>query len=105
MVVDLYAPPYGEPLRGPTPEIAVSAIAQTAVEGDPTRIVERLRQRAHHAVVLVTTLNLLDDSVRDERVRAVLRRDGDAWVVTEAGRQIRCREGRGPQEWHAQRCL
>ncbi|MDX1419264.1 MAG: hypothetical protein R3181_04805 [Rubricoccaceae bacterium] len=103
--VDLYAPPDGEPLRGPTPEAAVAAFAQVAEEGDPTVTVERLRQREDHAVVLVTTLGLLDDSVRDERVRAVLRRDGDGWVVAEAGRQIRCHEERGSQVWHAQRCL
>ena len=105
--VDLANPIVGDLASGPTPEAAATQVfAQPEGEGAAATAVEVLRRRPEHVVVLVTNTNLPDDSIRDERVRAVVRPGDDgAWLVTEAGRQVRCRDGRGHAEWGPEPCL
>jgi hypothetical protein len=99
-------PSTGASAAGPTPEAAAAqAFAPPEGEGGTATSVEVLRQWGQHAVVLVTSTNLPDDSVRDERVRAVARTGEGGWQVTEAGRQVRCRDGRGHADWGPQPCL
>ncbi len=104
--MDLSDPPIGEMGNGPTPEAtAAQAFAMTEGEGRFVTTTETLRRRDAHAVVLVTNTNVPDDSIRDERVRVVLVPGDEGWLVTEAGRQVRCREGRGHTDWGAAPCL
>lgn len=103
--VDLSAMLADEPAGGTTPEDAAARLfARAAGEGDAAPTVERLRQRPTHAVVLVTNTNPPGDAIRDERVRALLVPGDGGWRVTEAGRQVRCREGRGHADWSPAPC-
>lgn len=94
---------------GPDPELVALDVfsgeeaEMAAMEGQRTEV-ETIRRRDRHTVVLVTTTGLLDDSVRDERIRVVLARTEAGWSVFQAGRQVRCHAGRGSQEWTAERC-
>jgi len=74
-------------------------------EGNAETTVETLRLRPRFAVVLVTNTNLSDDSVRDERTRVVFTRGDAGWTVTTAGRQVRCRAGRGHTGWSDEACV
>ena len=88
----------------PSPEAAARSLAGPDEEGSRTTT-EVLHRRPRHAVVLVTSLNLADDSVRDQRLRVTAVRAGDAWSVVHAVRQVRCQAGRGSTDWTADRCL
>lgn len=92
---------------GSDPEVLARTLF-AADEGEgTTATVETLRLRPRHAVVLVTNTNLADDSVRDERMRVVLLNweETPSWFVASVGRQVRCREGRGHQDWSPEPCL
>jgi hypothetical protein len=103
--VEFADPAVGDLANGPTPEAAATQVfARPEGEGGTTAV-EVLRQRPRHAVVLVTHTNLPDDSIRDERVRVVLRPGDEGWLVTEAGQQVRCRDGRGHADWGPEPCL
>lgn len=71
--------------------------------GEEVRIVEETRTSM---TVIVTVLNLMDDSVRDRRVRATLKRSSESerWRVLRAGEQFRCQPGRGQREWSGELC-
>jgi len=73
-------------------------------EGPSQTTAETLRTRRRYAVVLVTTVGLADDSVRDRRTRVVLGRTTEGWSVVAAGRQVRCQPGRGHAGWSAEAC-
>lgn len=92
---------------GATPDAAaLAAFGPTEpAEGRQATTAETLNARADHAVVIVTTTDLDDDSVRDERVRAVVIRSEGTWSVVQAGRQVRCQSGRGHTDWSAEFCL
>lgn len=86
------------------PEVAAEAVGRRYEADDVT--VEVLRETDAEAVALVTATGLLDDSVRDERLRLVYAFDGvGTWELVEAGRQVRCWPGRGHEGWSADRCL
>ena len=109
--LDLDAAPYAaRPQEGDDPEATARALVGLAEEryGDGMTVTAEAvteRQRDREVVVLVTALNLPDDSVRDERYRVVLLSRGARWSVAEAGVQIRCREGRGHADWSPEPCL
>ena len=72
-------------------------------EGEQTA--EVLRRTSRRAVVLLTRTNLMDDAVRDERLRAVYFRNPDGtWFLGLAGRQTRCQPGRGHTDWRGALC-
>ena len=93
---------------GPDPEaLALAAAAPDEPGAEPgaqQTAAATLVRRDRFAVVLVTVTGMLDDSVRDVRTRVVLARGPDGWAVQSAGRQVRCRPGRGPVEWNAGVC-
>jgi hypothetical protein len=77
-----------------------------ASEEGTTSSVQTLRAGPHVHVVLVTSQGLADDSIRDERTRVTYTRDMDGgWLPQYAGRQRRCRDGRGHQEWGPAACV
>ena len=47
----------------------------------------------------------LDDSIRSSRYVSKLVLDGEFWRLNQARLQWICREGRGHQQWAAQRCF
>jgi hypothetical protein len=100
---DLDDRPY---MSGEDPEaLALAAVGPSeAGEGNQETVVETLRLRESHAVVLVTTTNLTDDSVRDERLRVVLQHGDSGWVVLTVARQVRCQPGRGHTDWTPALC-
>ena len=54
----------------------------------------------------VYTINgVASDSVGSYRYAAILVLDGELWRLTQARKQWICQQGRGHQEWSAQRCL
>ena len=90
---------------GRDPEALALAVfgPREAGEGQQTAV-ETLRRRGAFAVVLVTTTDLADDSVRDVRTRVALVRRGAGWEIVSAGAQRRCQAGRGAQTWSASAC-
>ena len=87
-----------------TPQAAAEAIARRYETDDVD--VEVVEEGDGQAVVLVTAYDLRDDSVRDERLRLLYRDNGvGTWELVDAGRQVRCYEGRGHEDWAAARCL
>lgn len=93
--------------NGPDPEaLALAAYGpEEPGEGRQATAVETLRRRDAFAVVLVTTADQADDSVRDERTRVVLMRRGAEWEIVSAGTQTRCQPGRGHAEWSGAVCM
>lgn len=71
--------------------------------GEEVRIV---KETATSMTVIVTVLDQMDDSVRDRRVRATLKRSSESerWRVLRAGEQFRCQPGRGQREWSGELC-
>ena len=91
-------------LSGPDPEAAARAYFAEAEVDEVT--VETIEQGEDRVIVLVTLSGLLDDSVSAERLRFVYTPEiGGAWTLTDVGRQVRCWEGRGHQEWGPTLCL
>jgi hypothetical protein len=83
------------------------AATRTAFAGEAraTRV-ETIRPGAARRVVLITHEGLMDDSVRDERLRVAFALDMDGlWRAQYAGRQQRCQPGRGHTDWSAEPCL
>lgn len=88
---------------GASPEIAAEAIARR-YDADQTEV-EVLSRTENQAVVLLTAYELIDDSVRDERLQLVYVEDGyGTWTLVEAGRQVRCQTGRGQTDWGRELC-
>ncbi len=91
-------------LSGPDPEVAARAYFADA-EADRV-LIETAERTAARVVVLATALGLYDDSVRDERIRLVFEPGpSGGWTPVAAGRQQRCRAGRGHQAWGVEQCL
>lgn len=92
-------------VAGEDPETAAFAAFATEEEGTDV-LVETLRQSSASATVLVTMLDLADDSVRDERFR-IEYAEGEQgyWRAVAAQRQVRCWPGRGHQGWGPSACL
>jgi hypothetical protein len=54
--------------------------------------------------VVVTLDGILDDSVRSERWTLAFREEGDVYTLTAALREVRCRAGRGHEDYSAELC-
>jgi hypothetical protein len=83
---------------GATPTDAARALADRyEAERTETQVLSEFEGQT---VVLVTAYGLYDDSVRDERLQLVyVEGNLGAWELVEAGRQVRCYEGRGHTDW------
>ncbi|MGJ3250221.1 MAG: hypothetical protein ACFE0J_03660 [Elainellaceae cyanobacterium] len=79
-----------------------------AVEGNFEQMVSLNETSSDRVIVTLTQLNQADDSVRDVRYRLefepVPESDDAQWQLVWAGRQQRCWQGRGPQEWTTELC-
>ena len=53
---------------------------------------------------MVTLDGIPDDSVRAERWRLRFTQEGDVYALTAALREVRCRAGRGHEEFSAELC-
>ncbi len=84
------------------------SIARTmSPAGDATSTrVETLRAGPTRRLVVVTHEGLMDDSIRDERVRIsfMLNQDGQ-WFPLYVARQQRCHDGRGHTDWGPDACI
>jgi len=95
-------------LTGSNPrEIAIAAFGiQEPQEGNFQQTVS-VDDSDRQQVVTITQNNLPDDSVRDVRYRVefepVVQRS--QWRMVWAGRQQRCQQGRGSQDWTTESCI
>ncbi|MGE5154285.1 MAG: hypothetical protein ACM3ST_09740 [Bdellovibrio bacteriovorus] len=79
--------------------------AQEPMEGPYTEDVEILAESAQGKVVLFTQMELPDDSVRGRRHRLEFQPQDGEWALTWVGWQVRCRPGRGHEDWGLEPCL
>ncbi|MEO1619662.1 MAG: hypothetical protein AAFU53_01375 [Cyanobacteria bacterium J06632_3] len=59
----------------------------------------------NQAMITITQSGILDDSVGSIRYRFDISRQDDQWTITRAGRQFRCQQGRGHQDFSTELCL
>jgi hypothetical protein len=99
-------------LQGSDPAaIALNAFGSMESEGG-TRQVEVAYPQANQAVVIITQTGLADDSVAAIKYRVELSTFGRSILVTSprvwqmvwAGSQVKCRLGRGEQNWSTKNC-
>ncbi len=76
----------------------------TTTEGNFEEEIVVSAQDENTTVILLTQTGLADDSVEGIRYRLEFTPKGDEWVLDWAGQQMRCRQGRGPQEWTTETC-
>ena len=74
-------------------------------EGIKSESLEVIYSSAGNAIVTTITDGLADDSVRAEKYRIKMQLIKDRWKITWAGTQVKCRSGRGHQEWSNQPCV
>lgn len=95
-------------LTGSNPrEIAIAAFGiQEPQEGNFQQTVT-VDDGDRQQVVTITQNNLPDDSVRDVRYRVEFEpvAQRSQWRMVWAGRQQRCQQGRGSQDWTTEACL
>jgi hypothetical protein len=107
IALDEFAKP-GE-LAGEQPKaITLSAFGAEGSEGNFSQEVTVNYPQPDRAIAILTQTGLADDSVAGMRYRIELvpADSADAqWQVTWAGRQYKCREGRGHQDWSTELCL
>jgi hypothetical protein len=106
--------------------ILLSSLKGSLASGDPSQLplivlnsnfgkqqhspkIEIDRSNPTQIIAWVTYLGLEDDSVKDIRYRIEMIPSGSlcacqSWQISWMGRQYRCQEGRGAQEWSAQLC-
>lgn len=96
-------------LTGSNPrEIAIAAFGiQEPQEGNFQQTVTIDDRNPQQVVVTMTQNNLPDDSVQDVRYRVEFEpvANQSQWRMVWAGRQQRCRQGRGSQNWTTEACL
>ncbi|MEB3313190.1 MAG: hypothetical protein VKL98_03490 [Cyanobacteriota bacterium] len=73
-------------------------------EGNFSQTVEVLEQTPTQAVVTLLQTGLPDDSVEAMRYRMEFQAQGPQWQLVWVGRQVRCRPGRGSQDWSTDLC-
>lgn len=78
--------------------------AREPMEGLYSEAFELLTDSPDGQVLLFTQTELPDDSVRGIRHRLELTSEEGAWRLIWSGRQIRCRPGRGHEDWRVQHC-
>ncbi len=78
-------------------------------EGNFQEKIEVSQLHPKQLVVILTQLNLPDDSLRGLRYKAIFAATASSaqqqWQMSWVGRQQLCRPGRGAQEWSAKLCL
>lgn len=90
-----------DPLALATNAAGIRAGAPVDIELLPSGGVESPDQ----VMVTVTRGGILDDSVAEVRDRFDIQQQNGQWTIQRAGRQVRCQEGRGHQDFSAENCL
>lgn len=75
------------------------------LEGIKSETLEVIYPSAGNAIATLITDGLADDSVRAEKYRLKMQLVNNQWQITWAGTQVKCRSGRGHQEWSEQLCI
>ena len=103
--VEAIALPAGN-ITGAVPQAVARTLfgSTEPVEGDYAEETLTLSDSGDTRVLLFTQLGLPDDSVRGMRHRLELRKQGAAWQLTWAGRQVTCWPGRGQEDWGTAPC-
>ncbi|MGG6238761.1 hypothetical protein ACQ4N7_08985 [Nodosilinea sp. AN01ver1] len=96
--------PEGAVGANPT-DVALATFGSTEPgEGNFEEEAELIEQTDDQALVVLTQTGLADDSVNGMRYRLEFVPEGDQWQLDWAGRQVRCQQGRGSQEWTTELC-
>ncbi len=95
-------------LIGDDPEAMTLALFgnQEPVEGNFSQEVEVIEQDGFKRTIVLTQMNLPDDSVKGLRYRLRFEFDQSIgqWRLQEAGRQQSCRRGDSPNNWTVELC-
>ena len=96
-------------LTGEEPEtIALNLFGnkEEPVEGNFSQEVEVIEQQGFKRTLMLTQMNLLDDSVKGIRYRLKFEFDQSTgkWGLVEAGRQQSCYRGDNPDRWTTETC-
>jgi hypothetical protein len=83
----------------------VFGVEEPTTEGNFQQSVDVDMANPSQAVVTLTQMNLLDDSVQSIRYRLEFMPEGNQWRLDWVGAQNRCYRGRDPQEWTADLCV
>lgn len=76
------------------------------VEGNFTEEVTVIKEDGFKQTLMLTQMNLPDDSVKGIRYRLMFEFDQSIgkWRLIEGGRQFSCRRGENPQQWTINSC-
>ncbi|PSR17777.1 hypothetical protein C8255_10780 [filamentous cyanobacterium CCP3] len=86
-------------------DIALATFGSTEPgEGNFAEEAELIEQTDDQALVVLTQTGLADDSVNGMRYRLEFVPEGDQWRLDWAGRQVRCQQGRGSEDWTTDLC-
>ncbi|MFM7530628.1 MAG: hypothetical protein ACKO63_19455 [Nodosilinea sp.] len=98
-------PPEDQRLGADPKQIALDTFGLAAPgEGNFSQTVEVVEQSPTQALLTLLQTGLLDDSVEAMRYRMEFEAKGTQWQLVWVGRQVRCRSGRGSQEWSTALC-
>ena len=98
-------PPEDQRLGADPKQIALDTFGLAAPgEGNFSQTVEVVEQSPTQALLTLLQTGLLDDSVEAMRYRMEFEAKGTQWQLVCVGRQVRCRSGRGSQEWSTALC-
>lgn len=98
-------PPGDQGLGADPQQIALEAFGLAEPgEGNFSQTVEVLEQTSSQALLTLLQTGLPDDSVEAMRYRMEFEAQGPQWQLVWVGRQVRCRPGRGSQDWSTDLC-
>jgi hypothetical protein len=98
-------PPADQRVGADPQQLALDTFGMTDPgEGNFTQEVMVVEQTATDAVVTLTQMGLLDDSVEGMRYWLEFAAADNQWELVWAGRQVRCRPDRGSQDWSTDLC-
>jgi len=99
-------PPEDQRLGSNPKQIALEAFGLAEPgEGNFSQTVEVLEQTSSQALLTLLQTGLPDDSVEAMRYRMEFEAQGPQWQLVWVGRQqVRCRPGRGSQDWSTDLC-
>lgn len=72
--------------------------------GSPPEKIDSVRSQDDKVIITILSLNLRDDSIKDQEVRVDLRKVGEIWDIDWAGSRWRCRRGDFQDDWTASLC-
>ncbi len=92
-------------LQGLSPkQIAVKMLNRSEEEGRISDEINIEYKQNNYAIITLTHNGLADDSVQGIKYKIEVRKQGENWRIVWVGNQVKCRQGRGHQNWSANRC-